>query len=45
MFMAVCWLLQSEESWMVRGLSEARPRQVNGWSGGGDQMKGEWAWE
>lgn len=26
-------------------LSEAQPRQASGWSDGGDQMKGEWAWE
>lgn len=34
-----------EEFLVWRGLSEAQPRPANGWSGGGDQMKGEWAWE
>lgn len=28
-----------------RPLSEAQPTPASDWSGGGDRMKGEWAWE
>lgn len=45
MFMAMWWLLQAKGFWVRRNLSEVRPRLASDWSGEGDRMKGEWAWE
>lgn len=45
MFVAACWLPQSEEFWVPSGLSGALPRRASGWSGAGARMMGEWAWE